>query len=107
MECKFCWQKLQKTENRPEIIETYWNVNKGGIGKTTTSDSGNNRNILECKWKSNTEHFLGDIRNNRNILECKSILLQTDHLPAPEIIETYWNVNFLEDANNKVFRDAK
>ena len=31
------------------LIETYWNVKKGGIGKTTTSDSSINRNILECK----------------------------------------------------------
>ena len=56
-----------------EIIETYWNVNVFFVFFPLFSSSGNNRNILECKfWQFVT---LG--------------------ICSEEIIETYWNVNFL------------
>ena len=33
-------------------------------------------------------------RNNRNILECKFIPVIFSAFNVPEIIETYWNVNY-------------
>ena len=38
VECKYLWQE-RKYSGRRELIETLWNVNKGGIAKTTSADN--------------------------------------------------------------------
>ena len=55
----------------PVLIETYWNVKLRGAYTNALTDSGINRNILECKGlnSANASRYAASI--NRNILECK------------------------------------
>ena len=53
-----------------EIIETYWNVKKN-CERCKSNNTGNNRNILECKGSLQSGSSCTFLRNNRNILECK------------------------------------
>ena len=75
-----------------EIIETYWNVNVAQLKCMLTSKS----EIIETYWNVN---FFPDYvcmttsGNNRNILECKFYMPCSDVFCSHEIIETYWNVN--------------
>ena len=76
----------------PEIIETYWNVNHDSTGIKRRDCT----EIIETYWNVNViERAIEDnlTGNNRNILECKYRHLSQSCLPENEIIETYWNVN--------------
>ena len=54
----------------PVLIETYWNVNETLSTKPYTQ-SGINRNILECKYDKAMLRKRLSKGINRNILECK------------------------------------
>ncbi len=74
------------------LIETYWNVNLTEAVLYLT-ESGLNRNILECKYIPliTMHHHLCSL--NRNILECKYVWKGRARFAAGVLIETYWNVN--------------
>ena len=70
MECKskYCSDSFCK---QIELIETLWNVN----------DDTNVNDVVK-------------IRINRNIVECKYVLQLIKRLYKPELIDTYWNVDY-------------
>ena len=76
----------------PEIIETYWNVNHDSTGIKRRDCT----EIIETYWNVNViERAIEDnlTGNNRNILECKFFRISSAFPEIAEIIETYWNVN--------------
>ena len=45
MECK-AQSEPGREQRRQDLIETLWNVKKGGVGKTTTADA----DLIETLW---------------------------------------------------------
>ena len=59
-----------------ELIETLWNVNSGMWVMRRNNRIRINRNIVECKYNSDSDLYLDNV----------------------ELIETLWNVNFFKES---------
>ena len=91
MECKD-QNARTRTGGSLVLIETLWNVKRFVPPDPAVTDTGFNRNIVECKVLLFTTVVAGLSGFNRNIVECKVWNCKHQGFPVRVLIETLWNV---------------
>ena len=62
------------TRRMRDLIETLWNVKMNAAGGYYNTYWRFNRDIVECKEKSEAFRFEEECRFNRDIVECKDVV---------------------------------
>ena len=92
MECKVQHGLLSGVHGKADLIETLWNVKTESRQETGSTESGFNRDIVECKVLDGLFSRPLNQRFNRDIVECKDVNSEYAVALTEDLIETLWNV---------------